>query len=115
MAHATHANAALTPRSRPADRQLSRRELDVLHLLAEKTDREIAEALFLSRRTVNWHVRAILAKLGAAPLQQALTEAATRLAAAEKALAAAQEAVATLDREHDGRLVLGGLGGHGQL
>jgi DNA-binding CsgD family transcriptional regulator len=30
-----------------------------------KTDQEIAAALFLSRRTVNWHVRPILAKLDA--------------------------------------------------
>jgi DNA-binding CsgD family transcriptional regulator len=45
---------------------LTRRERDVLRLLAErKTDQEIAAALFLSRRTVNWHVRSILAKLDA--------------------------------------------------
>jgi len=45
---------------------LTRRELDVILLLAEQcTDQEIADRLFLSRRTVSWHVRSILAKLGA--------------------------------------------------
>jgi DNA-binding CsgD family transcriptional regulator len=35
-----------------------------LRQMAEhKTDQQIADALFLSRRTVNWHVRSILAKL----------------------------------------------------
>jgi excisionase family DNA binding protein len=44
---------------------LTRRERDVLVLLAEhRSDREIADALFLSLRTVNWHVRSILGKLG---------------------------------------------------
>ena len=44
---------------------LSPRELDVLRLLpAGKTDQEIADALFISRRTVTTHVGNILAKLG---------------------------------------------------
>jgi DNA-binding NarL/FixJ family response regulator len=43
---------------------LTSREVEVLRLVAEgKTDREIAEALFVSRRTVSKHVEAILAKL----------------------------------------------------
>jgi pimeloyl-ACP methyl ester carboxylesterase/DNA-binding CsgD family transcriptional regulator/class 3 adenylate cyclase len=43
---------------------LSAREQDVLHLVATGlTDQEIANALFLSRRTVNAHVARILAKL----------------------------------------------------
>jgi predicted ATPase/DNA-binding CsgD family transcriptional regulator len=47
---------------RPA---LSRRELEVLALLAQgKTDREIADDLFVERRTVSKHVAAILVKLG---------------------------------------------------
>lgn len=55
---------------------LTRREEDVLRLLAEqRTDREIAEALFLSRRTVNWHVRSILAKLDAATRGDAVVRA----------------------------------------
>jgi predicted ATPase/DNA-binding CsgD family transcriptional regulator len=45
---------------------LSRRELDVLPLLAQGfTDREIAEALFISRRTASDHVGHILRKLNA--------------------------------------------------
>jgi non-specific serine/threonine protein kinase len=44
---------------------LTRREHDVLDLLMRhKTDREIAAALYLSARTVNWHMRAILGKFG---------------------------------------------------
>lgn len=44
---------------------LSRRELEVLRLVAVgRTNREIAEQLFLSHRTVDMHVRNILAKLG---------------------------------------------------
>jgi DNA-binding CsgD family transcriptional regulator len=55
---------------------LTRRERDVLRLLAEhKSDREIGEALFLSLRTVNWHVRAILGKLGVASRREALARA----------------------------------------
>ncbi|MDP9472167.1 MAG: tetratricopeptide repeat protein [Chloroflexota bacterium] len=58
---------------------LSRREREVLALLAaRKTDREIAEALFLSVRTVEGHVARIFAKLGVR----------TRTAAAAAALAA---------------------------
>jgi ATP/maltotriose-dependent transcriptional regulator MalT len=55
---------------------LTRRELEVLRLLAAPdTDQEIADALFLSRRTVNWHVRAILAKLDCASRRQAVIHA----------------------------------------
>jgi pimeloyl-ACP methyl ester carboxylesterase/DNA-binding CsgD family transcriptional regulator/class 3 adenylate cyclase len=43
---------------------LTRREQEILHLVATGlTDQEIANALFLSRRTVNAHVARILAKL----------------------------------------------------
>jgi DNA-binding CsgD family transcriptional regulator/tetratricopeptide (TPR) repeat protein len=53
---ATRANAA----------RLTQRELDVLELLAEGLrNAEIGERLFLSRRTVDHHVSAILRKLGA--------------------------------------------------
>jgi DNA-binding NarL/FixJ family response regulator len=43
---------------------LTRRETEVLRLLAEgMTDREIADRLFISRRTASNHVSAILTKL----------------------------------------------------
>jgi DNA-binding CsgD family transcriptional regulator len=43
---------------------LTAREMAVLRLIARvRTDREIADALFLSPRTVNGHVAHILAKL----------------------------------------------------
>ena len=46
---------------------LTPRERDVLALIAEgRTDRQIAEALFISPRTVAMHVSSILAKLGVA-------------------------------------------------
>ena len=48
-----------------ARRRLTRRERDVLRLLvAGQTDREIADALFIGRRTVETHVAGILNKLG---------------------------------------------------
>jgi non-specific serine/threonine protein kinase len=44
--------------------RLTPREMDVLHeLIAGRSDREIAETLFISRRTVSKHVEGILAKL----------------------------------------------------
>jgi DNA-binding NarL/FixJ family response regulator len=50
----------------PLVEALSSRELEVLHLLAEgQTNRQIAERLFVTERTVKFHVSAILAKLGA--------------------------------------------------
>ncbi|MCA9878261.1 MAG: hypothetical protein KC442_10785, partial [Thermomicrobiales bacterium] len=55
---------------------LTRRELEVLRLVAEhNTDQQIADALFLSRRTVNWHVRSILAKLDCASRSESLIRA----------------------------------------
>lgn len=55
---------------------LTRREAQVLQLLARNlTDREIAEALFLSRRTVSGHVRSILARFGAATRAEAVARA----------------------------------------
>jgi DNA-binding NarL/FixJ family response regulator len=55
---------------------LTARELDVLRLVTEgRTDREIAEVLFVSRRTVNTHVANILAKLGVATRRDAVERA----------------------------------------
>ena len=44
---------------------LSHREVEVLRLVAEgMTDAEIAEKLFLSRRTVSAHLRSVYNKVG---------------------------------------------------
>ena len=57
---------------------LTRREQEVLCLVVEGcTDREIAERLFISRRTASKHVEAILAKLGV-PSRRAAAAAARR-------------------------------------
>jgi DNA-binding NarL/FixJ family response regulator len=64
---------------RPAERPagLTAREVDVLRLLAQhQTDKEIAEALFLSPRTVSTHVANILIKLNVANRREAATAAA---------------------------------------
>jgi excisionase family DNA binding protein len=51
----------------PAASGLSPREREVLRLLAAgQTDRQIADALFITRRTASKHVSAVLAKLGVA-------------------------------------------------
>jgi DNA-binding CsgD family transcriptional regulator len=56
---------------------LTRRELDVLRLVAVgRTNRDVAGALYLSPRTVDMHVRNLLAKLGC----RSRTEAASRAA-----------------------------------
>jgi DNA-binding CsgD family transcriptional regulator len=57
---------ATRPTPSPIDRySLTTRELDVLReLVAGKTDREIAEALYIGQRTVQTHVSNLLAKLG---------------------------------------------------
>ncbi len=58
---------------------LTRRETEVLRLLGEqRTDQEIADALFLSRRTVSWHVQSILAKLEAPSRGEAAARARAR-------------------------------------
>jgi DNA-binding NarL/FixJ family response regulator len=55
---------------------LTRRELEILRLVAVgRTNREIAHQLFLSRRTVDMHVRNMLAKLGCRSRTAATTKA----------------------------------------
>jgi predicted ATPase/DNA-binding CsgD family transcriptional regulator len=56
---------ATPPECVPAPYGLTARELDVLRLLAQgKSDREIAESLFIGTRTVETHVSNLIAKLG---------------------------------------------------
>ena len=69
LASVTVSNGAAVPRAVSGARQdtpdLTPRERDVLLLLAEgRTDREIGDALFVSRKTASNHVANILAKLG---------------------------------------------------
>jgi DNA-binding NarL/FixJ family response regulator len=54
------------PERAPIAHGLTARELDVLCLLTQgKSDREIAETLFIGTRTVETHVSNLLGKLGA--------------------------------------------------
>jgi DNA-binding CsgD family transcriptional regulator len=67
-AEATEAAAALgesiTARAANGDAGLTRRELEVVRLIAVgRTNRDVAQELFLSPRTVDMHVRHILRKL----------------------------------------------------
>ena len=56
--------------------RLTARESEVLRLVAEgKTDREIAESLIVSRRTVNAHVASIRSQLGVHSRQAAVDRA----------------------------------------
>ena len=58
---------------------LTLREVEVLRLVATgKTDREIAEELFISAATVSTHVRNLLNKTGVANRTEAATYAARR-------------------------------------
>jgi len=52
---------------------LSRREIEILSYIARgSSDREIAQALFLSLNTIKWHNRQIYSKLGVANRRQAV-------------------------------------------
>jgi DNA-binding NarL/FixJ family response regulator len=56
--------------------RITRRELDVLGLVAQgMTDQEIADALYIGRRTVHTHVSRLLDKLGAANRREAVARA----------------------------------------
>jgi excisionase family DNA binding protein len=67
------------PRRGLSGDELTSRERDVLGLVASgRTDREIADLLFLSHRTVNYHVAHILAKLKVTTRREAAREALSR-------------------------------------
>ncbi len=58
---------------------LTDRQIDVLRLIAdERTNAEIADELFVARRTVDNHVSAILSRLGVESRHEAVDEAAAR-------------------------------------
>ena len=62
---ATSEDAAPTPRGRPTSDQLTSRELEITALVAlGLPNRDIADRLFISRRTVDAHINHIFAKLG---------------------------------------------------
>jgi DNA-binding CsgD family transcriptional regulator len=64
---------------------LTRRECEILDLIcAEHTNAEIAAKLFISVKTADHHVSAILAKLGVPTRAGARLAARLRLAGAEK-------------------------------
>ena len=64
------------PATATAPSTLSRRELEVLHLLAEGHEqRQIAEQLFISPKTVGTHIEHILTKLGVHSRAQAIAKA----------------------------------------
>jgi DNA-binding CsgD family transcriptional regulator len=66
-------------RATQTDLVLSPREIDVLRLIASgRSDREIAEDLFISRRTVSKHVESIFKKLRVHTRTAAVTEAVRR-------------------------------------
>lgn len=61
-----HELRSLTSRTSPERFTLTKREQQVLQLLGQRqTDHEIAETLFISRKTASSHVASILAKLSA--------------------------------------------------
>ncbi len=71
MAHMSHRQQA------PTREPLTDREMDVLRLLAQgKQNKEIARVLFISERTVKFHVSAILQKLEAGNRTEAVAFAA---------------------------------------
>jgi len=73
----TEARGLPSDRGRSPDHSLTKREVEVYSLLAEgRSNREIAQALFISEPTVKVHVRNILRKLGARTRTEAAIQAA---------------------------------------
>lgn len=67
-------NLATKLAERLAGSELSKRELEVLRLMAEgKTNRQIAEKLFIAEGTVKMHVNSILRTLGVCARTEAVT------------------------------------------
>ena len=63
----------------PTDHLLTEREMDVLRLLAQgKTNREIADSLTITERTVKYHVSSIISKLMSGNRTEAVTIAVQR-------------------------------------
>jgi non-specific serine/threonine protein kinase len=76
LAMAVTSDGSDPPISAAPPKRLTRREREILLLMSQsRTDREIAEHLFLSTRTVSWHVRSILTKLDAATRREAVAQA----------------------------------------
>jgi DNA-binding NarL/FixJ family response regulator len=72
--HSIPSGARTAARTHP--RGLTKREQEILELLADgQSNEEIAASLFISVRTVEHHVSAILGKLGAATRKDAAKEA----------------------------------------
>jgi DNA-binding NarL/FixJ family response regulator len=69
----------LLGRVRDPGSPLTARELEVLHIMADGTsNRAIAQRLYISERTVKFHVSSILSKLGAGNRTAAVAIARTR-------------------------------------
>lgn len=76
---ATFAEQPASASPQPLDDALSDREVQILRLVAQGlTNREIAEQIFLSRYTVEGHVRRIYSKLSVNSRTRAVHEARSR-------------------------------------
>jgi DNA-binding CsgD family transcriptional regulator len=72
----THNDAAHADLASPAAESLSRRELDVLRLIADgRSNKEIAHSLILTLSTIKMHVKHIYGKLGVRNRVQAVAHA----------------------------------------
>ena len=79
-----------TPDAKPNTHNLTERELEVLQLIvAGYSNPQIAEALFISRSTVGYHVSSIISKLGVSNRMEVAFIAMKEKLVAEKAEAAA--------------------------